>query len=72
MIDGVQLGQQQRRGVTGGHHRDVVAGKPVDVVADAADEAVDQPGEAENRTCLHAFDGVLADHRPGAGQLDPP
>src|SRR5690348_3637652 len=45
--DGLQLGQQQRRGVAGGDDRDVVAGKAVHVFADAPDQAVDQTGESE-------------------------
>lgn len=72
VVDAVQFGQQQRRGVPGGHHRDVVAGEAVHVVANPADQPVDKPGKAEHRAGLHALDGVLADHRAGAGQLDPP
>src|SRR6202035_1097096 len=72
VIDRMQLGQQQGGGVSGGDHRDVVAGEPVDVLADPADQAVHQTGEAEHRTGLHALDSVLTDHRTRAGQLDPP
>src|SRR5882757_4006605 len=32
VLDGAQVGQHQRRGVTGGHHCDVVAREAVDVL----------------------------------------
>ncbi len=70
MLDGVQVGQQQRRGVPGGHHGDIGTGEPVHVVANSPHQPVDQSGEAENGAGLHALDGVLADHRPGPDQLD--
>jgi len=70
VVDGVQLGQQQRCGMSGGHDRDVVAVSFFHVLANAADQAVDQPGKAEHRARLHTFDGVLADHGAGASQLD--
>ena len=71
VLHGVQIGQHQRRGVTGGDHGDVGAGEAVDVLADPVHQTVDQAGESEHRTGLHALDGVLADHRPRPGELDP-
>ena len=64
-------GSSSGRGVPGGDHRHIVATETVDVLADAADQPVDQACEPEHRTGLHAFDGVLADDRPRPGQLHP-
>ena len=70
VVDSVQLGEQQWRGVPGGNHRHVTAGESIHVLTDSGNQAVDQTGEAENRAGLHAFDGVLADDRARPGQLD--
>src|ERR1700742_3200692 len=69
MADGVQFGEQQRRGMPGGDYRDLIpqiAGESLDVLPDACDQTVDEPGETEYRSRLHALDGVLAHHRSGA------
>ncbi|CNM58683.1 Uncharacterised protein [Mycobacterium tuberculosis] len=55
----------------GSHDRDIVVdGETGHVLADAAYQPVYQPGEAEHRTGLHAFDGVLANHRTWAGKFN--
>jgi len=70
VLDGAQIRQHQRCGVTRGHDGDVVATEPVDVLTDAVDQPVNQTGESEHGAGLHAFDRVLADDRTGPGQFD--
>ena len=46
VVNGAQVGQQQRCGMSGGDNRNVAAGESIDVFADSRHQTIDQTGES--------------------------